>query len=68
MGGSTNFNNIQLNPHGNGTHTENVSHISPTFHCITDTLNEFFFKAQLISIEPESYHNPDWNESDFDHY
>ena len=30
-GGSTNFNNVQLNPHGNGTHTENVGHISEAF-------------------------------------
>lgn len=63
-GGSTNFNNIQLNPHGNGTHTENVGHISEAFHSINDTLTEFFFKAQVITITPEKFNNKEWNESD----
>jgi arylformamidase len=63
-GGSTNFNNIQLNPHGNGTHTENVGHISNDFHSINDSLKEFHFKANLISITPKSVHNSEWNEED----
>lgn len=63
-GGSTNFNNIQLNPHGNGTHTENVGHISKEFHSINDSLKEFHFKANLISITPKSFHNTAWNEND----
>jgi kynurenine formamidase len=63
-GGSTNFNNIQLNPHGNGTHTENVGHISKAFHSINDSLKEFHFKANLITIEPKPYRNKDWDEDD----
>lgn len=63
-GGTTNFNNIQLNPHGNGTHTENVGHISHDFYSINDSLKEFHFKANLISVAPKSFHNPTWNEDD----
>ena len=63
-GGSTNFNNIQLNPHGNGTHTENVGHISTEFYSINDSLKEFHFKANLISIEPKPFFNEIWQEND----
>jgi len=63
-GGSTNFNNIQLNPHGNGTHTENVGHISTEFYSINDSLKEFHFKANLISVEPKAFFNEVWQEND----
>lgn len=63
-GGSTNFNNIQLNPHGNGTHTENVGHISEEFYSINDTLKEFFFKAKVISVKPKKYWNEIWHQED----
>lgn len=63
-GGSTNFNNIQLNPHGNGTHTENVGHISVDFYSLNDTLSEFFFKAELITVQPDSFFNEEWEEMD----
>jgi arylformamidase len=51
-GASTNFNNIMFNPHGHGTHTECVGHISKEFYSINDVLKTFFFKAKLISVEP----------------
>lgn len=51
-GASTNFNNIYFNPHGHGTHTECVGHISKEFHSINDNLKTFFFKAKVVSIEP----------------
>jgi len=63
-GGSTNFNNIQLNPHGNGTHTENVGHISTEFYSINDSLKEFHFKANLISVGPKPFYNKVWDEND----
>lgn len=50
---STNFNNIYFNPHGHGTHTECLGHITRDFYSINDSLKQFFFFAQLISIEPE---------------
>ncbi len=52
-GASVNFNNIEFNPHGHGTHTECVGHISKEFHSINQLLKSFFFSAKLISVEPE---------------
>jgi kynurenine formamidase len=63
-GGSTNFNNVQLNPHGNGTHTENVGHISTEFYSINDSLKTFHFLANLITVEPKSIFNEQWQEQD----
>lgn len=51
---STNFNNIFFNPHGHGTHTECLGHITQEFYSINQSLKDFFFKAQLISISPET--------------
>lgn len=50
---STNFNNIFFNPHGHGTHTECLGHITKDFYGINQSLKTFFFLAQVISIEPE---------------
>ena len=52
-GSSTNFNNIFFNPHGHGTHTECLGHITREFFSINQCLKQFFFTAELISIEPE---------------
>jgi kynurenine formamidase len=51
-GSSTNFNNIFFNPHGHGTHTECLGHITREFYSINNCLKQFFFLAQLISIKP----------------
>ena len=51
---STNFNNIFFNPHGHGTHTECLGHITREFYSINDCLKQFFFFAELISVEPEN--------------
>lgn len=53
-GSSTNFNNIFFNPHGHGTHTECLGHITREFYSINQCLKQFFFTAELISIEPKS--------------
>lgn len=53
-GSSTNFNNVFFNPHGHGTHTECLGHITREFYSINQCLKQFFFSAELISIEPES--------------
>lgn len=50
---STNFNNIFFNPHGHGTHTECLGHITREFYSINDCLKQFLFFAALISIQPE---------------
>jgi kynurenine formamidase len=52
-GSSTNFNNIFFNPHGHGTHTECLGHITREFYSINQCLKQFFFTAELISVEPE---------------
>lgn len=58
-GGSVNFRDISFNPHGNGTHTECVGHISEKVYSINQNLKQFFFLAELISIEPKTLSNGD---------
>ncbi|OGS82303.1 MAG: metal-dependent hydrolase [Flavobacteria bacterium RIFCSPLOWO2_12_FULL_31_7] len=50
---STNFNNIFFNPHAHGTHTECLGHITNDFYSVNQCLKEFFFIAELVSIQPE---------------
>lgn len=52
-GSSTNFNTIFFNPHGHGTHTECLGHITREFYSINQCLKKFFFTAELLSISPE---------------
>lgn len=56
---STNFNNITFNPHGHGTHTECLGHITREFYSINQSLKQFFFLAELVSIVPE-IQGEDW--------
>lgn len=56
---STNFNNIFFNPHGHGTHTECLGHITRDFYSINQCLKQFFFTAELISVQPERQ-GEDW--------
>ncbi len=51
-GGSANCENLFINAHGNGTHTECVGHISKERICINDCLKKFHFYAQVISVTP----------------
>lgn len=57
-GGSVNFRNIFFNPHGHGTHTECLGHITEEVYSVNDTLKQFFCKAQLVTIAPRAI----WNE------
>lgn len=52
-GASVNFRNIFFNPHGHGTHTECVGHISKENYTINQSLRKFFFIAELVTILPE---------------
>ena len=54
-GGNVNFRNIFFNPHGNGTHTECVGHISEKVYSINSCLKTFFFFAEVISVTPEIF-------------
>lgn len=58
-GGSVNFRNITFNPHGNGTHTECVGHISKEFYTINKNLQRFLFVAELITVLPKELENGD---------
>jgi len=59
-GASVNFRNISFNPHGNGTHTECVGHISKEDYSINQCLKKFFFIAEVISILPDELSNEDF--------
>ncbi len=56
-GGPCNVYDLAFNPHGNGTHTECVGHISPKEESINDCLKEFFFHARLLTIDPVRHNN-----------
>ena len=58
-GGSVNFLNVRLNPHGNGTHTECVGHIAKEPYTINQSLENFHFIAKLVSIYPTKGVNND---------
>lgn len=58
-GGAVNFKNIQFNPHGNGTHTECVGHISKEPITINQSLKQFMFSACLTTIYPQQAENGD---------
>ena len=52
-GASTNFFNIHFNPHGHGTHTEGLGHVTEEKQNLDDCLKEYFFIASLISVDPK---------------
>ena len=51
---ATNFNNIFFNPHGHGTHTECLGHITREFYSVNQVLKQFFFSAEVISVSAEA--------------
>lgn len=54
QGGSVNFRNILFNPHGHGTHTECLGHITEEVYSVNEHIKQFFFKAELVSVKPEN--------------
>ena len=58
-GGSVNFRNVFFNPHGHGTHTECLGHITEHMHSINNTLGTFFFESQVVTIIPIERRNED---------
>ena len=52
---STNFNSINFSPHAHGTHTECVGHITKEFISINQSLKQFFFMAEVITVVPEKF-------------
>lgn len=53
QGGSVNFYDVTFNPHGHGTHTECLGHITKEKQSVNQLFNQWFLPAQLISIAPE---------------
>lgn len=60
QGGSVNFRTVTFNPHGNGTHTECVGHISREFFTINKSLERFLFVAEVITVLPSQLVNGDF--------
>lgn len=58
-GSPVNFYNVKINPHGNGTHTECVGHISTERVSINEVLRDSLFACQLVSIYPDKLENGD---------
>lgn len=52
-GAAVNFYDVRLNPHGNGTHTECVGHISRRWQKINEVLKQFHFFAKVITVFPQ---------------
>mgnify|MGYP002628068646 FL=1 len=51
-GGSVNTRDIKFNPHGNGTHTECIGHITEEVHEVDEYIRDFMHIAQLITVKP----------------
>jgi arylformamidase len=52
-GAAVNFRNIAFNPHGHGTHTETVGHISREDFPVQEHFRDFFCFATVVTIDPE---------------
>lgn len=59
LGGMVNFMNFQCSPHGNGTHTECVGHISKDEYYVNECIQDYFYLADLVSIYPVLKENGD---------
>lgn len=53
-GGACNCETLTISPHGNGTHTECVGHISQEVVTINQSLRKFFFIAEVVSVQTQA--------------
>ena len=59
-GGSVNYQEITITPHGNGTHTETYGHLSSDEGAtITSLIKQFHCVGQLISVAPHLFPSED---------
>ncbi|MFB6258190.1 MAG: cyclase family protein, partial [Flavobacteriales bacterium] len=58
-GGVVNFRDLSLNPHGNGTHTECLGHITETIHDLNELWKNPYHSALLIQVAPETHKEND---------
>lgn len=63
-GGAVNFRNIFFNPHGHGTHTECLGHITETVYSVNQSLKNYFYKTQVITLQPMERYNEEFMEMD----
>jgi kynurenine formamidase len=49
-GGAVNFRDVYFNPHGHGTHTENVGHIVDTDVPVVNSISSSHFFAKLVTV------------------
>ena len=50
-GGAVNFRDVYFNPHGHGTHTENVGHIIDTDVPVVNSISSSHFFAKLVTLK-----------------
>ena len=50
-GGAVNFRDVYFNPHGHGTHTENVGHIIDTDVPVVRSIGSSHYMAKLVTVE-----------------
>ena len=53
QGGSVNFRDITFNPHGNGTHTECLGHITPEVFDVNELIREHHLIAEVKTFTPK---------------
>lgn len=49
-GAPVNFFDVKINPHGNGTHTECLGHITRAHESVNQSLTTYHFMARLVTI------------------
>ncbi len=54
QGGAVNYYQLHCTPHGNGTHTECVGHITKELISVWEQLQARFFSAQLLTVKPHA--------------
>jgi len=50
-GGAVNFRDVYFNPHGHGTHTENVGHIIDTEVPVVNSISSSHFFTKVVTVE-----------------
>jgi kynurenine formamidase len=58
-GGSVNFRDITFNPHGHGTHTECLGHITETVYSINSVDIPWLMPCELITVTPREIEGGD---------
>lgn len=59
QGADVNFNTIVFNPHAHITHTECVGHITKEVHSVNKNLKQFFYLAEVVTLQPVLQANED---------